>query len=133
VTIITTVTQLVQGNPKMVETVSYINQFFAGIKTLIAVFGALAILMGAVLAVVRYIRYRFFHNEKISIDGIRLDLASTIILGLEFFVASDVIETTIAPDFSSLGVLGLLVVIRTFLNYTLQKEVQKLSEEKVIP
>ncbi|MCD6046823.1 MAG: conserved putative rane protein [Gammaproteobacteria bacterium] len=131
-TIITTVTQLVQGNPKMLETVSYVNQFFASIKTLIAVFGALAILVGALLAVVRYIRYRFFSNEKISIDGIRLDLASTIILGLEFFVASDVIETTIAPDFSSLGVLGLLVVIRTFLNYTLQKEVQKLSGEKVV-
>lgn len=125
--ILATAAQLAQGNRTMTTIIGLVNQFFAVLKTVIAIFGAMAILVGAIRAAFRYMRYRFFSDQTISIDGIRLDLASTIILGLEFFVAGDVIETTIAPDFTSLGILGVLVIIRTFLNYTLQKEVQRLT------
>jgi uncharacterized membrane protein len=125
--VLSTVAQLAQGNQNFALSVAWLKQFFGGIKLLIAFFGAIAILFGAVLSAYRYFFYRFSSSQKFTTDTIRLDLARSIILGLEFFVASDVIETTIAPDFSSLGILGLLVLIRTFLNFTLQKEVERLS------
>src|SRR5690349_4431875 len=45
----------------------------------------------------------------------RADLGRAILLGLEFLVAADIIGTVaVAPTFTNLGVLGLIVVIRTF-------------------
>lgn len=105
-----------------------LKQFFILIKLFIATFGSLVVLIGAIIALYRYFSYRFLRNNNtLNINTIRLDLARTIILGLEFFIASDVIETTIAPDFQALGILGLLVVIRTVLNFSLHKEVKELS------
>ncbi|MDP1573480.1 MAG: DUF1622 domain-containing protein [Coxiellaceae bacterium] len=107
---------------------NYLNQFFVLTKLFISTFGTVAILIGAVIAIYRYLLYRFVNATKESLRAIRLDFARTIILGLEFFIASDVIETTIAPDFQSLGILCVLVIIRILLNYSLHKEVKALSE-----
>ena len=103
-------------------------QILVAAKLTISFFGSMVILIGALLCAYRYNCYRF-GSTRFNTDQIRLDLARSIILGLEFFVAADVIETTVAPDFRSLGILGLLVVIRTFLNFTLQREVKNLSSE----
>ena len=54
----------------------------------------------------------------------RSDLGKTILLGLEFLIASDIVGTVaIGPTFKDLGVLGLLVVIRTFLSFALELEI----------
>jgi uncharacterized membrane protein len=46
-------------------------------------------------------------------------------LGLEFLVAADIIGTVaVDPTFRSLGVLGLIVLIRTFLSFALEVEIQ---------
>ena len=108
--------------------IPYLHQLFIFIKLTISFFGSLIILVGAVIAMYRYIVFRFMQSTaKINLNIIRLDLARTIILGLEFFIASDVVETTISPDFQSLGILAVLVVIRTVLNFSLHKEVKELS------
>ena len=55
----------------------------------------------------------------------RQSLGRAILLGLEFLVAGDIIRTVaIAPTFSSVGVLGAIVVIRTFLSVALQVETE---------
>lgn len=105
-----------------------LSHFFVVIKLLISVFGTLTILIGALIAIYRYILNRFvYFNSDANLNNIRLDLARTIILGLEFFIASDVIETTITPDFQALGILCVLVIIRTILNFSLHKEIKDLS------
>jgi uncharacterized membrane protein len=46
------------------------------------------------------------------------------LLGLEFLVAGDIIGTVaVEPTFKSLGVLGLIVIIRTFLSFSLEVEI----------
>lgn len=54
----------------------------------------------------------------------RRDIGMAVLLGLEFLVAADIIRT-VAVDlsFTSLGVLALLVVVRTFLSFTIELEV----------
>lgn len=55
---------------------------------------------------------------------LRRNLGRVILLGLEFLVAADIINTvSVRPSFHDLGVLGLLVVIRTFLSFALEIEI----------
>jgi uncharacterized membrane protein len=55
----------------------------------------------------------------------REGLGRTLLLGLEFLVAADVIRTVaVAPTFQSVGVLALVVIIRTFLSWTLEVELE---------
>jgi uncharacterized membrane protein len=54
----------------------------------------------------------------------RSDFGKSILLGLEFLIASDIVGTVaVGPTFRDLGVLGLLVLIRTFLSFALELEI----------
>jgi uncharacterized membrane protein len=54
---------------------------------------------------------------------LRQSIGQGILLGLELLVAGDIIRTVaIAPTFASVGVLAVIVVIRTFLSFSLEVE-----------
>jgi uncharacterized membrane protein len=54
----------------------------------------------------------------------RSDFGKAILLGLEFLIASDIVGTVaVGPTYKDLGVLALLVVIRTFLSFSLELEI----------
>jgi len=54
---------------------------------------------------------------------VRQILGRAILLGLEFLVAADIIHTVaVELSFSTVGVLAIIVVIRTFLSFTLELE-----------
>jgi uncharacterized membrane protein len=53
----------------------------------------------------------------------RQGVGRAILLGLEFLVAADIIRTVaVEPSFTNAGILALVVVIRTFLSFTLELE-----------
>lgn len=55
----------------------------------------------------------------------RQGIGRAILLGLEFLVAADIIRTVaVSPTFNSAGVLGIIVVIRTFLSMSLEVELE---------
>ena len=55
----------------------------------------------------------------------RQGLGRAILLGLEFLVAGDIIRTVaVAPTFTSVGVLALIVLVRTFLSFSLEVELE---------
>jgi uncharacterized membrane protein len=55
----------------------------------------------------------------------RADLGRAILLGLEFLVAADIIGTVaVAPTLESLAVLAGIVLIRTFLSFSLEVEIE---------
>jgi uncharacterized membrane protein len=56
---------------------------------------------------------------------VRRRLGRGLLLGLEFLVVADVISTiAVEPTFRSLGVLAVLVAIRTFLSFALEAELE---------
>ena len=58
-----------------------------------------------------------------SYRGLRQTIGRGILLGLELLVAGDIIRTVaIAPTFASIGVLAGIVLIRTFLSFSLEVE-----------
>jgi uncharacterized membrane protein len=50
------------------------------------------------------------------------------VAGLTFQLAADVIETSIAPTWDGIGRLAAIAVIRTFLNYFLERDLADIRE-----
>jgi uncharacterized membrane protein len=48
-----------------------------------------------------------------------------LILGLEFMLAADIVRTAISPTWEQIGQLAAIAIIRTFLNYFLEKDIEK--------
>src|SRR3990167_4136028 len=108
---------------------SYFDLAVYAIKDIISFIGTLVIFAGTILGTWRYLPLIFTPNnpKNQSIDLIRLQLGQSVALGLEFIVAADVIETTTAPDYYTVGILVSVVFIRTFLNYFLNREIDNLA------
>lgn len=68
-------------------------------------------------------------KQSVNINTIRLKLGKDLLLGLEFIVAADLIGTTTTPDYYSLGLVGGIVLIRTILSFTLNRELMTLKNE----
>ena len=67
---------------------------------------------------------RLARREQGVYEQYRRLLGRSILLGLEFLVAADIIRTVaVEPSFENVGVLALIVAIRTFLSFTLELEV----------
>lgn len=94
------------------------------IKDVILWMGISIISYGALKAFVHYILF-VLKKTNASINDIRQELGTAIILGLEFTVGSDVIETITNPSYYEVGILVILVAIRIILGYFLQQELQE--------
>lgn len=97
----------------------------ATITRAIEVTGIGVLLVGGIVAsgafLVRASRRQDFTS---AYKAYRSDLGRAILLGLEFLVAADIVNTVaIEPTFRRLGVLGLIVLIRTFLSFALEVEI----------
>lgn len=57
-----------------------------------------------------------------TLPAVRLQFGSWLALALEFQLGADIVASTVKPSLQALIELGLLALIRTFLNYFLQKE-----------
>lgn len=94
------------------------------IGTAVDAVGVIIIVVGALAATWRYcLRFRGETGESYRLY--RQDLGRAILLGLEFLVAGDIIRTVVvSPTLENVVVLGLIVLIRTFLSMALQLEVE---------
>lgn len=92
---------------------------------IIEVVGIAVIVLGAALATALFLHHLYrdrSFNEAYS--RYRSNLGRAILLGLELLVAADIIRTVaVEPTFRSLGVLAIIVVIRTFLSFALEVEI----------
>ncbi|MDH5833575.1 DUF1622 domain-containing protein [Luteimonas kalidii] len=57
-----------------------------------------------------------------------LDYARWLVAGLSLQLAADIIESSIAPSWEAIGQLGAIAVIRTFLNYFLERDLAEVRE-----
>lgn len=87
--------------------------------------GVAAIVLGAAVATVIAAGALIRTRAKDEVyHRYRRSLGRSILLGLELLVAADIIRTVaIAPTLESVGVLALIVLIRTFLSFTLELEI----------
>jgi uncharacterized membrane protein len=110
-----------------------VEQLFAGfardVALAIEVVAVLVIGYGAAEATVRLVGHVFGRSPVLGQrKEVWLRFAMWLVLGLEFELAADVVRTVIAPSWDELGRLGAIAVIRTFLNYFLEKDLEKYGE-----
>lgn len=103
---------------------SYINSNLALLAKIIEVWGVLIIVLGGLYATFNFLRQHFSKTPN-AYENLRSALGKAILLGLEFLVAGDIIGTVaVEPTFTTLGVLSLIVLIRTFLSFSLEVEIE---------
>jgi uncharacterized membrane protein len=101
------------------------EHFVVAAARVVEVTGVAVLLLGALLAAVafarRLVRRAAFQD---AYHALRADLGRAILLGLELLVIADIIGTVaIEPTLQNLGVLAVIVAIRTLLSFALELEV----------
>ena len=110
------------------EIVEILLKRSVNVVTIILEFAAvLCVAIGFITAIIllfksKQIQFSPLHNR------LRLKFGGWLALALEFQLASDILKTTIAPTYENLIQLGAIAIIRTFLNYFLNKELKELPE-----
>lgn len=95
------------------------------IRDCISMIGVLVIVIGAIRSL--YQLAMLIVRQAFSANYIRLEFGNAVILGLEFMVGADIVGSVIEPDYYNLGLLALLVIIRTVLSYFLTLELAELT------
>ena len=91
------------------------------------------ILWGFFMGFLRFIYIEFFHREGkfIQYQELRRSVGIYIILGLEFMIVADLMETIKGPRTHDTFIfLGSIVAIRTVISYFLGKEMKEAEEEE---
>ncbi|MEL6149727.1 MAG: DUF1622 domain-containing protein [Chloroflexota bacterium] len=105
----------------MEELIHNIEEYITFVGVIFDVIGVIAIVIGFGVATANFLR-RSNTNDRVR--TYRMELGSALILCLEILVAADIIRTVaVAPTVNNLLGLGLLVIVRTFLSWTLELEV----------
>jgi uncharacterized membrane protein len=117
------VTTTVKGEFKQIA-VERFRSIVEIVGTVIDAAGVLIVAVGAVVATARVL-FRRVSGIGEYYRGYRQDLGRAILLGLELLIAGDIIRTVVvAPTLQNVLVLGLIVLIRTFLSLSLQLEIE---------
>ena len=107
------------------ETVERIVQV---VYVTVSVIGAIVALWGVGEAVYGFLRLKFSGERKDDIavnESLRQRLGAHLLLGLEIFIAADIISSVVSPTWNKVGMLSAIVAIRTVLSYFLRMEVRQ--------
>ena len=107
-------------------------QFISPVTLLFDAAGIFLIILGGSLAVVEWIKIQTVHlrnleRQKTEVQDLRIHFAQKMVLGLEFFLAGDIIRLIATPTTDVLIQIGAIIVIRTILAYFLSKEIRELK------
>jgi len=93
---------------------------------LIEALGALVVVIGCLRAIYHYF-LRIAGRRRRSMAQLRLGLGQSLVLGLEFQVASDILTTAMNPTWQELGLLAATIALRTVLDFFLEHELSVLN------
>ena len=101
---------------------------------LLRALGVLVIIWGVLCAAVRLVgmEVKVLRRKEYKRDAalIRQHLGYYLLLGLEFLIAVDVLETLIRPDWKELGILAGLVALRTVMSFSLHWELREIEQDR---
>ncbi len=95
-----------------------------GVEAIAGIIIAVAALEAAMSVVFLFTRPQLSNTT----EDIRLRLGRWLSLALEFELAADILRTAVAPTWNEIGQLGAIIVLRTVLNFFLQREIDKAAE-----
>ena len=91
----------------------------------IEVLAIFVIAVSVVIAVVIGIRAAFVVGPVAGIEAVKRQVGRGLLLGLDLLIAADIIRTvTLEPTLENVAALGLLVIVRTFLSWSIVVELR---------
>ena len=100
------------------HTIELIGSAFELAGVAVLVIGSLIAFVRSIVSLIR------FRDGPAAYRHLRLYLGRSIVVGLELLIAADIVRSVaIDPTFTSVGVLALIVLVRTFLSWSLEVEI----------
>ena len=97
------------------------------VARVVAYIGAAIIVWGALLGAVGLIRVEFARlrgrSDPTANETVRVRFGSYLLLGLEFLIAADIMQTVFKPTLTDVAILGGIVVIRTVISFFLNRDI----------
>jgi uncharacterized membrane protein len=90
--------------------------------------GAAVVVWGVIEAIVSFFGLKFSTVKEDAVaksETIRQRLGAHLLLGLEIFIAADIISSAVSPSLEKVGILASIVGVRTVLSYFLRMEVKQ--------
>lgn len=104
---------------------SAVTALLEPVATTLEILGVAVIAIAAVLATLWFLLDLLRRERSQAYRRYRANLGRGILLGLEFLVGADIIATVTAPlTWESVGLLAIIVLIRTFLSFSLETEIE---------
>jgi uncharacterized membrane protein len=106
----------------------------AAIGFLVPLIEGMAVLIILVEVIRTFVLYviAFFRPNPHMVTMLRCRLGQSMVTGLEFLVAADILRTAISPQWGDILFLAALIGLRTLLNYFLERELDALDAQKVL-
>ncbi len=103
----------------------HLDEVITGVVLVIELIGAAIMVFGAVVALVRAVPEAINRETRqYTYPGLRRNIGRAILLGLEVLIVADIIRTILVdPTMESVLVLGVIVVIRVLLSFSLEVEI----------
>ena len=86
--------------------------------------GAVVVMLGVARAIVMQMRSFLGHDPAPYAATFSLQLGQSMVLGLEFLVAADILKTALASTWNDIALLAALIALRTVLSYVLERELR---------
>jgi uncharacterized membrane protein len=99
---------------------------------LIDAMALLVVVAGTIEAFINGLRVLLTSADRHESRDVWLRYARWLVAGLTFQLAADIIETSIAPSWDDIGRLGVIAVVRTFLNYFLERDLAEIRERQEV-
>lgn len=101
-----------------------VKEFIEWSAIAIEVATILLLIVATSFGTVRFL-YRFTREGESAYSEFKIHLGKMLILALEFLVAADIIRTVaLDQTLTNVATLGLLVIVRTFLSWSLSVEIE---------
>jgi uncharacterized membrane protein len=111
------------------QTLSHVaNSIALGVEAI----AVLLVAYGAAEGFVRAVWHVIVRPEPGWRKGAWVDFGMWLLLGLQFALGADIIRSVIAPTWEDIGHLAAIAVIRTFLNYFLERDIAEAREREVV-
>ncbi|MCD6519654.1 MAG: DUF1622 domain-containing protein [Anaerolineae bacterium] len=78
----------------------------------------------------RPLSWRLFPSQPGQVVSLRIRLGQSMVMGLEFQVAADILKTGLSPKWEDILFLAALIGLRTILNYFLERELRALNSSR---
>jgi uncharacterized membrane protein len=102
------------------------KQLAANVALAVQAVAAILIAYGALNAVAKAVGHVLHRRSAIGWrKEIFVSFGVWLLLGLQFALAADIVRSLISPSWNDIGQLAAIAVIRTFLNYFLEKDLSE--------